>query len=590
MDEESYELTEITSFSDLGLGAMDFCSARAITVAGTNDFLACVYASFILVVDAKYNGILTCLEGYVDFSDYLVPDPDGGMNFLVGIAYAGKNTLGTHDWVYLLDMNGNLYKTSIKLSGANFGGLNNAVSLADDVTLVCNLGYKVDMPYLQSLYYDGTDLYWTRYDSGENDVDLILVRNVDKKSQREIVEVGSFEGGVWPVGGLYKQGEHLNGLKVTELEDGDGTVIPAPASTNAAEEVDFQAVRELLMREYGGKASRDEGAENLPVPPEDATPEATSNEPLGEESAPVPYPGDGTLDSVVARPQAVSVSDGAAENIDGTVSVTAFVKNTTNGLITVKYNSSELVLVSYSSPVQGLTSAKKSSGKLTFGFAVSDASKALPLDGEMLKLSFRLKDGVNVSTVQVQVRDRNKSHNTTWMPVTIGEVLTLSENDGSDGGNVIIRSSNSNARYRPVVPEDSLDQVNGAFQVTYSSACIVIVRMNGEYFKLFGTQLAGDDANTYRFLMPEGFAQAEDFQAVVAVRGDVNGDGRVRANDASTAASYAVKNPDPTQLDIFIADVVGNRGNGDGRVRANDASAISSASVGVTAFSWLYLE
>ena len=254
------------------------------------------------------------------------------------------------------------------------------------------------------------------------------------------------------------------------------------------------------------------------------------------------------------------------------------------------YDVNELELVSYrSGDIQGLTSSLEKRGELRFAFAVKDASKALPKGSEMLNVSFRLKDGVNVSTVQVQVRDRNKTRDTALMPVTIGEVLTLSENDGSDGGNVIIRSSNSNARYRPVVPEDSLDQVNGAFQVTYSSACIVIVRMNGEYYKLFGTQLAGDDANTYRFLMPEGFAQADDFQAVVAVRGDVNGDGRIRGNDASTAASFAARSPVPTQFDIFIADVSGNNGDGDGRIRGNDASAIRSAAAALLAFSWTSL-
>jgi hypothetical protein len=337
--------------------------------------------------------------------------------------------------------------------------------------------------------------------------------------------------------------------------------------------VDFQAVRELLMREYGGKASRDERAENSPVPPEDATPEATSNEPLGEESAPVPYPGDGTLDSVVARPQAVSVSDGAAENIDGTVSVTAFVKNTTNGLITVKYNSSELVLVSYSSPVQGLTSAKKSSGKLTFGFAVSDASKALPLDGEMLKLSFRLKDGVNVSTVQVQVRDRNKSHNTTWMPVTIGEVLTLSENDGSDGGNVIIRSSK--AANWPTV--ENIDQSNLSFEVAYKQPCIAIVYLNGAYQRVDSTLVNGK----HQFVLPAAFADDESALVYIAVTGDANGDGTVSSKDSTEIKAFRANILTLNEVSQIASDA-----NKDNKVTSKDATLIDSSRANLAEILW----
>ena len=573
VNEETYALTEVESFGDLGLGAMDFCAARAMTVQGTTDLLACVYASFVLVIDAKYNGILTSLHGYVDFTDYIVPDADGGMNFLIGIAYAGKKKgSSTVDCIYLLDMKGNLYKTGIKKSGLSFGGLSNAVAIDGNVTLVCNLGYSVDVPYLQSLYYDGTDLYWSRYDSGENDVDLILVRNVDSKSKRQVIEIGSFENDVWPVGGLYRQDEHLKDLTAKDLEAGDGEVRNSASSTNAVpEEVDFQAVRAMLKREYGSSQSADSGAaEDVSTLPDAAAPEAALSEPVGEELPPVPFPVYGSLNAVSVRPQAVTATKaetGSEPAADGIVKITADEADTTNGLFRVSYDPAELELVSHSDRVIGLTSEVLNSGSVTFGFAVKNAESAFAKDGEILELSFKLLNGKEYSPVTVTNAESNNTQPETEQTVFIGNApgypVTLDD-----------RSVISKGTATSTLDTDKHYQTGDTFTVTSELACVVAFSTDqgASYQELTARHV---DGNTYQFTIPEVNAA---FQIGIVLLGDARGDGAIKSNDYTRISRYLAAQNDTSittncELDALTWLAADTRK--DGNVKSNDGTRLS---------------
>ena len=190
MDEDTLELTEI-GYSEFGF--MDMCAAPNV---GANRFLA-VYGPYVLVV----NRTTAQYEGAFDLTQYT------GGNNLVGIAYRAAVRSGryTYDYVYLLDDQGTLYNAGYRANGTN-------VSQARPTSLG-KIGKAVDIPCYQSLYYDGTDLYWSRFSESENDVDIIFVEDIAHNSIRNIYVLGSFASGVWPVSGLFNADEkHVIGL------------------------------------------------------------------------------------------------------------------------------------------------------------------------------------------------------------------------------------------------------------------------------------------------------------------------------------------------------------------------------------------
>ena len=193
VNEETFEATLIGS-SDIGY--MDIAPAPSL---GDN-ILVGVYGPYLLIIDAT-TGAYT---GAFNLGSYT------GNNALVGIAYEEQynhSMYGNTDWYFLVDQAGNLYNTGlVPVDGSisRFG-----------VTAIGNLGFSADVPYFQSLYYDGTDLYWSNYNEAADKVDVIFVN--DLYNEGSIFNAGSFAPQVWPVGGLYTDAEkELIGLTAPE--------------------------------------------------------------------------------------------------------------------------------------------------------------------------------------------------------------------------------------------------------------------------------------------------------------------------------------------------------------------------------------
>ncbi len=105
--------------------------------------------------------------------------------------------------------------------------------------------------------------------------------------------------------------------------------------------------------------------------------------------------------------------------------------------------------------------------------------------------------------------------------------------------------------------------------------CKVGYLENGNYVAISPNK---NSDGTYVFNAPKNVTEV-----LIVIKGDVNGDGRIRTNDASMAkAIYLGKDSiTPTAEQIFAADA-----NGDGRVRTNDASMIKSVYLGKKTFDW----
>lgn len=96
--------------------------------------------------------------------------------------------------------------------------------------------------------------------------------------------------------------------------------------------------------------------------------------------------------------------------------------------------------------------------------------------------------------------------------------------------------------------------------VTYDKPCKVGYLSGGKYV----AAPAVVSGSGYAFTLPDGITEA-----ILVVKGDVNGDGKIKAGDASLIQKYVVHKITLTNEAFFAADVTG-----DGKVKAGDATNI----------------
>ena len=312
VNEETFEATLIGSSE---IGYMDLAPAPSL---GENVFMA-VYATYAVIVDGTTGDYL----GVFDLASYT------GGNYLVGIAYEEQyyNTnYGNTDWYFLVDEAGNLYNTGFLPYGGSYSRFG--------VSSVGNLGYTADVPYFQSLYYDGTDLYWSNFSDSEGIVRIVFVN--DLYNDGSIYSIGSFAQDVWPVGGLYN--------------DAEKELIGVPKSEDAAKEaavIDEAAVFETEITPIEHETTAVKGSLN-------AAPAATATRDRADLNG---------ITEEIEEGKAVITIDAAgnAEDEDGNAV-------THNGLYEVTYDPEAVTLESIESDLQFKAVAEEE-GKVVFAFA-----------------------------------------------------------------------------------------------------------------------------------------------------------------------------------------------------------------------------
>ncbi len=183
--DENYELTEI------GESTVPFFDLTAAPALGDYMFLA-AYGPYILVVDMTVGDYISIF----DMSNFT-----GGAS-IVGIAYEERydhKDYGACDFVFFVDEEGTLYETGFLAVGDSFSRFG--------VQTIGSFGYTTDSYMYNSLYFDGMNLYWSKFSSARNNVELIL--GYDIYNDGSITSLGAFDPGVWPVAGLYEEGFSL---------------------------------------------------------------------------------------------------------------------------------------------------------------------------------------------------------------------------------------------------------------------------------------------------------------------------------------------------------------------------------------------
>ena len=129
----------------------------------------------------------------------------------VGDAYAAAvcaRSIGTtSSSYYFLDEAGKIWQVSMTISSSvSFG----------TPTLVCDTGISAGVQY-NSIYYDGTNLYWTHLDG--DTAELIILANANSAANRKLYHAGNFGADVWPAVGLYVNGSAAPAAAGDEAEE-----------------------------------------------------------------------------------------------------------------------------------------------------------------------------------------------------------------------------------------------------------------------------------------------------------------------------------------------------------------------------------
>ena len=120
-----------------------------------------------------------------------------------------------------------------------------------------------------------------------------------------------------------------------------------------------------------------------------------------------------------------------------------------------------------------------------------------------------------------------------------------------------------------------LDAYYGIFSVECAKPCVIAIdNGDGSYTRLIADAISGVN-NTYSFSCPDDFDT--DIKLVVAVKGDVNGDGKVNTRDRTQIGKALLDATDTNKitlsgLNAFVADV-----NEDGKLNTRDRTRIGKA-------------
>lgn len=228
-----HSLTEIGA---VGAGAYDL----AISPSNGN-YLVAVYGQFILLIDKTTGGYD---GGFKD--DAFASDP------LVGVAYVGTDHNSFYDadfdMYYMVTQSGALYATGVITVGSNVGWFGAQEAGA--------MGHTTDDDHFNSLYYNGSYLYWSAIQESSDYVELYAA---DINNTCIVADLGRFGDSVWPVGGLYEAGHAALA---------NGGAVPALAQTLEQSEA-VEAAQDLIPAPEGGDGPAEpapEAEETLPQP------------------------------------------------------------------------------------------------------------------------------------------------------------------------------------------------------------------------------------------------------------------------------------------------------------------------------------
>ena len=300
---------------------------------------------------------------------------------LIGITYYGSeyNTYYSAwmDYFLILDIDGNVYLEAFINTDGTIGYFN-----GPEDGYITNIGDAVDVSYFQGFYYDGSMVYWTRLNTADNEVELIVWNPEDEAAA---ISIGTFESGLWPVGGLFAMEELSTTTSVGSL----------------AERVKLNA---------NGVQSKAEPNKLQAASVTNVEPKAFVQQSKASKAA-------GNLMYVVN-------SSGNSQEEAGVTTITLDVTqlaNTTNGRLTVDYDADALTVASVTGKTEAFAHAVKD-GKIDIAYA--SASENIT-GSDIAKITFQVKSGNDFTFTMTHSEAGNSTVNQTeTVEVNVKEPVT----------------------------------------------------------------------------------------------------------------------------------------------------------------------
>ena len=384
-------------------------SGYALTEYGTNYVIATDMAR----ASTRYTGYFVySFAGYLVFGN-LEPEEDDEGTFSgypygllemaetsVGDAYvaavAAASIGTTSSTFYFLDENGIIWSTKMNIG--------NSVSFGSP-TKVVETGISTSFLY-QSLYYDGSYLFWTHTDG--DTAELIII----DPSTKAVYHAGDFGADVWPVTGIYVNGAAAPaslGFDTGVRPAFDTGVRPAAYADGTASLSGLKPVAtrsDLLTGEVLARYSAEAAKFKVRY--------AAENEALDVADTEVRYAADRLTDTEVRyAADRLTVSEPAAADLvidteplsgQATLIITES-EDTINGLIEVRYDAEKLAVVSAEAAARfSSIFVDEESGVIKVGYADNNA---IPADDTIATIIFEAY--CTNQEIEITTRERNEA-------------------------------------------------------------------------------------------------------------------------------------------------------------------------------------
>ncbi len=508
VNEDDFTATKI---GDSNAGYMDLAPCTIYDSVFGNQVLLGVYGYYVALIDATTGAPY----GFFNFSE------ETGGNYFTGIAFSERyyhRNYGYTDWYYLIDESGVLYQAGFLV----FMGAPNTFG----VTPLFATGYPTDVPFFQSLYFDGDELYYSNFVEENDRVDLIYLGD-------DLYNLGSFEDQVWPVGGLYN--DDVKELMVLQ-RSGDET----KDTLEVKADVEFMSSVEPLK----ARESEETGILNAA----------------------------GTYTADVQRL--------AGAGVDGQNGVSVVMSDETTAYVEITIDAAGNAADEDGNAVthNGYYEVCFDPAAATFTGVRTDLFfNAYSLDSENGVFRFAFADlagvaeGDEVAALMFTVNTENDS---------VITVKTLESEDDFEGSEEEYKfGPKHDITVVPCVSNGALDNAysveGNVVTVSFNKVCKVGYLEGNKYVAV--DDIVANDDGSYSFTAPDDVTEV-----ILVVKGDADLDGRVVPADTSLIQRVAMRKASFDACQSFAADV-----NGDGRITSSDASAVLKAIMQKVPFQWI---
>lgn len=309
--------------------------------------------------------------------------------YLAGIALKGYKTVDLgEDTIdlpsyYLLDENGKIWSTEVSFGEDGYPAFT-------EFELVAETGFSAGY-YYQSLYYDGTFLYWSQWYTSQEVSNLYVI---DPKTGG-VFEAGDFGESIWPVTGLYEMPETTasgSGDEGNAVSEATSELISQLRAKASLTEIDRSAVEKRISDTFLSRVSAPSVSEE----------EIMESEPAEVQTGETPENPEALTDETAAGTLNAARTERSANKVELPVQVRAENDQNEGGNEPAEEDTVDVVISEATASANGFVTISYDPEKLSFKDASSALTyKSIHVDEEKGMINFAYASGTPVDAETV---------------------------------------------------------------------------------------------------------------------------------------------------------------------------------------------